>query len=189
MKIDKQGPDIEVVQYAYTVDDIYSAMRDYVNQLGIGPWFVFENFSFETLVHRGRPSGLSITLALASSNGAIIELIQQTCDSPSVYKEVVDKRGHGFHHWGIIAQQGKYDSQIEIYNQHGYPTAVEAKLGIGGRAAYVDSTRTLGAMIEVIEDTIAIRELFSAISSATHDWDGTDPVRRFTPSGGSVIPD
>jgi len=31
----------------------------------------------------------------------MIELIEQHNDVPSVYRNIAEKRGYGFHHWGV----------------------------------------------------------------------------------------
>ena len=50
------------------------------------------------MVFRGEPTALTITLAFANSGDLQIELIHQTGDAPSAYKEFLDSGREGFHH-------------------------------------------------------------------------------------------
>jgi Glyoxalase/Bleomycin resistance protein/Dioxygenase superfamily len=169
--------DSGIIQLAYIVDDIHTSMGLYTQQLGIGPWFLFKNFAFETLTYRGQPSELSIDLALGYSNGMMFELIQQNDDTPSVYLETFKKRGWGFHHWGVKALPSQYDSMVCNFLDKGYALAIECVVGVGSRAAYMDPGDELAGMIEIIEVTPVVEGLFAQMELASVDWDGADPVR------------
>ncbi len=170
-----------IVQVAYTTDDIRRDMDRFTRQLGIGPWFLFEGFEFQWCRFRGDETSLGIDLAMGFNGHMMFELIEQTCDSPSPYRETVEKRGHGFHHWARTCPQGEYDSICEAYAADGFELALEAAVTVGGRAAYVDTYDTLGGMIELIEMTPEVEELFAMIHHESRLWDGSDPVRRLGP--------
>jgi hypothetical protein len=52
-------------------------------------------------------------------------------------------------------------------------------VAVGGRFAYFDTRRQTGGMIELIEVSPPVRQLFETIENAARGWDGRDPVRRF----------
>ena len=93
-------PDNGVIQMAYVVPDIQAAMRHWIDRLGVAPWFLLEHFTGIEPVYRGRPSQADVALAMSFAGHMNIELIQPN-DAPSVYREIVEKRGYGFHHWGV----------------------------------------------------------------------------------------
>lgn len=167
-----------VVQVASTCEDIHESMARLTRELGIGPWFLLEHFPFKSLKVRGKPDSLDLTLALACSGHTQLELIQQNDARPSPYRDVVARRGHGFHHWAIGAQPARYDEVIAQYLARGYELAMDAVVGIGGRAAYIDTFDALGGYIEVIEMLPVVEGLFNTIYQASVGWDGRDPVRR-----------
>ena len=167
-----------VIQVAQTCEDIHESMARLTRELGIGPWFMIEHFPFKSLKVRGEPASLDLTLALGCSGHTQFELIQQNDDRPSAYREVVARRGHGFHHWAIAAEPARYDEVIARYRARGYELAMDAVVGIGGKAAYLDTFATLGGFIEVIEMTPGVEGLFNLIYQASVGWDGSDPVRR-----------
>lgn len=168
-----------IVQIAYTCADLEESMARMTRELGIGPWFVIDHFPFKSLTVRGRPATLDLSLALAYSGHTQIELIRQNDDHPSPYLDTLAAHGrHGFHHWATGVQPARYDEILAGYQARGYSLAMEAVVGIGGRAAYVDTFDALGGYIEVIEMLPMVEGLFNGIHQASVGWDGKDPVRR-----------
>lgn len=167
-----------VIQMAYFVENIEAAMPRFTQALGIGPWFYFETFPFERLEYRGMPSQANLSLCLGMSGGMMYELIQQRDEQPSVYKEVQRERGWGFHHYAIGVTPVDYQRTVAEYVARGYDKVLDAKVAIGAQAAYVDARRDLQGMIEIIEMTPPVHDLFTMIRSAGECWDGRDPIRR-----------
>ncbi|MEX6723732.1 VOC family protein [Parapedomonas caeni] len=170
-------PENGVIQMAFIVPDIKAALPAYAKQLNVGPWFVIEHFAFDWVRYRGQPTDVDLTLALGFSGGMMFELIQQNNDVPSVYTEVRDQRGWGFHHFAVACTPQSYDDVLKGYLADGYDLALEAEVAVGGRAAYVDSRRDLPGMIELIEVTPKVEALFTPMRLANVGWDGSDPVR------------
>jgi hypothetical protein len=94
-------PDDGIIQMAYVVTDIQRAMRLWIEKLKVGPWFLLPNFTGIEPQYRGKPSQADVQLAMSFAGHMNVELIQPNNDAPSVYREVLEKRGPGFHHWGI----------------------------------------------------------------------------------------
>lgn len=173
-----------VMQVAYVVEDIRAAMPLYQRRLNLGPWFLFEHFEFRWLRYRGEPARIDVTLALANSGGMTFELIQQNDDEPSAYRELVERRGYGFHHLAVAAPPADYETTLAGYRAQGHDLVFEAEVGVGARAAYVDTTRDLGGMLEIIEVTPPVEWLFTHVQQASVGWDGsTQPVRVLEPPG------
>lgn len=167
-----------VIQMAYVVENIEEAMPRFTQALGIGPWFYFETFGFERLEYRGVPSQAKLSLCLGMSGGMMYELIQQRDELPSVYREVQRERGWGFHHYAVGVAPADYQRTVADYVARGYDKVLDAQVAVGAQAAYVDSRRDLQGMIEIIEMTPPVHELFGMIRTAGAGWDGRDPIRR-----------
>jgi hypothetical protein len=60
-----------------------------------------------------------------------------------------------------------------------YETAFRARVPTGGRVAYIDTTRDLPGMVELIELGADFDEVFGRFHRASIGWDGNDPVRPF----------
>lgn len=85
-------------QNGYVVRDIRAAMDHWVNVVGVGPWFFVEQVKTDYFRHRGVDQPLTMSIALANSGDLQIELIQQTNDAPSLYKEFLDAGHEGLQH-------------------------------------------------------------------------------------------
>jgi hypothetical protein len=49
------------------------------------------------------------------------------------------------------------------------------------RFAFVDAPTSLGFMLEFLTDCWLIQAIYAAVHKAAENWDGTEPVRPFTP--------
>ncbi len=107
----------------------------------------------------------------------MIELIQQHNSAPSVYREVIEKRGYGFHHWGVASKN--FDDDVAQYRNRGAEEAFSLRVPSGGRVAYMDTTAQLPGMVELIELGADLEPMFTRFYRASLGWDGKDPVRSF----------
>lgn len=166
-----------IVQYAYVVESIDRAVADYVDRLGVGPWFVRGPFSPAAGRFRGQPTSAVVSLARAFSGHVMLELVEQHDDTPSVFHPSPDiaERRYGFHHWAVFT--GQIDADVERYRALGYEEAYADVLPSGSRIVYVDSTRDLPGMIELVEHTDAQEQVYDTIYRASIGWDGSEPLR------------
>jgi catechol 2,3-dioxygenase-like lactoylglutathione lyase family enzyme len=165
----------QVIQYAYTVPDLDAAMRRYTELLGVGPWFRRGPFVPGQALYRGEPATAELSLARAFSGDSMIELIQQHDQAPSVYREVIEARGFGFHHWAIPTRAFAQDTQR--YQARGFPVAYSDVLDTGARINYLDALGDLGGMIELVELTPAQLDRYTFFYLCSVGWDGSEPVR------------
>lgn len=165
------------MQMAYTVADVRAAIETWVARLNVGPWFLLEHFTGERSVYRGAPSTADVAIAMAFAGHMNIELIQPNDAHPSVYKETIDARGHGFHHWGIASMDVAAD--VERYRVLGMDVAFRAGVPTGGDVVYMDPRGALPGFVELIPVTAAMEEAFGRFQRAAVDWDGTAPIRPF----------
>jgi hypothetical protein len=163
-----------IMQIAYIVPDLQAAVREWVDRLKVGPWFVSSHFHGTDKQYRGAPTDVDMSIAMGYWNQINVELIQQNNDVPSVYREIADKRGYGFHHWGVASNN--FDADFKHYRDQGYEVAFSTKIR-GFRLAYFDSTDKLPGMIELIEMSDGTRDMFGGWYRTALNWDGRDPVR------------
>jgi hypothetical protein len=170
-------PDNGVIQMAYVVADLDAAIQEWTTKLRVGPWFVLEHFTGVDPVYRGQPSRADVRLAMSFAGHMNMELIQPNNDAPSVYREVIERRGYGFHHWGVATWS--FDAAVAQYERGGYPLAFRAAVPSGGRVGYMDTTGVLPGFTELIELGGDFEQVFGRFYRASIDWDGKDPVRSF----------
>lgn len=170
-------PDNGIMQMAYVVEDMHRAIDEWVARLRVGPWFLLERFSGEHPVYRGRPSEANVMIAMAFAGHMNIELIRPNDDRPSVYKETIDARGYGFHHWGIASAD--VDADVARYEKMGMEAAFRLGVPTGGDVVYMDTHGALPGFIELIPATPSMDEAFTRFYRACASWDGTDAIRPF----------
>lgn len=166
-----------IIQMAYVVEDIQAAIDWWIADARTGPWFLLDHFWAEDQTYRGAPSRADVAIAMGFAGSMCIELIQPLDDHPSVYKEVIDLRGYGFHHIGIAVPD--VDAAIPDYLARGYATAFRANVPTGGAVAYMDDGRNVPGFVELIPATPGMDATFTTFWQASVDWDGRDPVRPF----------
>lgn len=170
-------PEDGVIQTAYVVKDIQQSMKEWIDKLKVGPWFLLPEFAGMDPLYRGKPSSAVCSLAMSFAGHMMIELIQTLDGAPSVYKELIDKRGYGFHHWGLATSN--FDRDVKRYEAGGAELAFFARVPSGGRVAYMDTTAHLPGMTELIELGASFDPVFSRMYRSTIGWDGSDPIRSF----------
>lgn len=164
------------MQAAFMVDDIESAAFNWVRTTGVGPFFIVPHIELQEYQYRGEKNfGLHFSVAIAQSGGMQIELIQQHCDNPSAYRDLISKGRQGFHHLAIYCDD--YDAVYQHYKDQEFTAAVEGLFG-DMRFSYIDTSAKIGCMVELIEQNAMQEAFFQRIASAAHIWDGkTDPIR------------
>lgn len=170
------GPTDAVVQIAYGVPDLQAAITWWVEQLGVGPWFVWDRAGGEGGRYRGQPSAAEFAIALAYSGPMMYELVQTLDDKPSVYKEARERNGYGFHH---LAKMRPNVKQLAADCQaNGQAIAFQAPVP-GGEVFMIDTGPGAPGFLELIEDSDATRKTFEVMWRAARDWKGERPVRTF----------
>jgi hypothetical protein len=160
------------------VPDIRAAIAEWVGRLNTGPWFLLESFTGVNPAYRGKPSKAAITLAMSFAGHMNIELIQTRDSEPSVYREHIDRHGHGFHHWGVAT--AAFAADVKRYEAMGMELAFRCGVPTGGEVAYFDTRGALPGFVELIQTSQGMERAFAHFYGAALAWDGkTDPIRSF----------
>lgn len=160
-------------QMCWVVDDLEAAMKHWIETCGVGPFYVIPHVPAQNITYYGKPAKLDFSGALAQAGSIQIELIQQHCDNPSVYRDLVPK-GSAFHHVAMFTVD--YDRELAEFQRQGLPVVTAGMFG-DLRYSYVDATRTIGTVLELVEDKPSIRQFFKKVSDGAKEWDGRDPIR------------
>jgi len=165
-----------VRQNGYVVRDIRAAMDHWIKVMGVGPWFFIEDVKTDYFRHRGAASDVTMSIALANSGDLQIELIQQTNEAPSMYKEFLDAGHEGLQHMSYWTRdyQGLYDRALGL----GYSVGHEGQIGGElGRFAYFDTQAHAGTVVEISDISGNKGRFFEHIKRAAADWDGAEAIR------------
>jgi catechol 2,3-dioxygenase-like lactoylglutathione lyase family enzyme len=167
-----------IFQAAYVVTDFDAAVAHWTKVIGVGPFFLFPTpLPFSHLAIREETVtdyDIISRCGLAYSGDTLIELIAPGT-APSPYLEFLAAGRSGLHHVGTIAED--YDAQMAVSRAAGVTVAMEGVLPIS-RFAYLDTDTVFpGAMVEIIDMSAEMRDMFGAIKAASVGWDGKDPLR------------
>jgi len=162
---------MHIVQLAYKVSDAKSAAQNWVTHHGAGPFFISENIPLEGVYYNGELSSLDHTSAYGWCGSQMIELVQQNCDTPSVFTN----RANGLHHCAYFSAD--LDTELTRLEALGYSTAMRANTASGVRFAFSE-VASLGHYFEIYQEHPSLRAFYSMIEAASEGWDGTEPLRK-----------
>ena len=166
--------DRTVFQNAWVVDDIEAACMKWVDEMGVGPFYVMEyDGMFSDPTYRGQPAELSMILAIAQAGPIQIELVQPLVER-CAYRDSVPAGTTGFHHMCVWTHD--IDADTDYFASLGYEAANRARIG-SNEFAYYDTRPLMNCMLEVLTPSPAIVERFAMIAAAAEDWDGRNPIR------------
>ncbi len=165
------------MQMCWVVPDARAAAEAWVKSTGTGPFFLVEKFSMRNAQYRGQPTDVELTIAVAQAGEMQIEIISQNNEVPSIYRELVPHGKSGFHHVALYSRN--YDAEVAAYTAGGAVIAASGRVG-RNRICYVDTTPTIGCMVELIEADDACDRIYAKIADTARDWDGKDPIRLFS---------
>jgi hypothetical protein len=164
------------MQLGFVVPDLERAMRHWLDKVGIGPFFVLEHVKFAQVLHRGQPTDIDMSVALAQWGEVQVELIQQFNEAPSIYTDFAGRKQGGLQHVGVMTDSVADD--LVRLKALGIEPVQQGHTGTGIRFAYVNTDDHPGGMIELIESGPAIVGFFKLVRDAAQGWDGSDPIRR-----------
>lgn len=164
-------------QLGYVVRDLEAAMAVWADKLRVGPWFHNPRLPLDEYRFRGVAyDGMDMGYALANSGDMQIELIQQRCDTPSLYREFLDRHGEGLQH--VCVWPEDYDAMHARARANGLVPAQEGRVA-AIRFAYFEDVAGGGTSLEMSEMMPMRLPGIERIRAAAQQWDGCDPVRPY----------
>jgi hypothetical protein len=171
-------PEGSIMELCHVVRDMDAAVKHWTEVLGAGPFFVFDIPAMPGQKHRGAPSNIDLRIGFGFSGGLLIELLQQTNETPSVFQEILESKGEGYHH---VLLRVPFDAGQARLEKAGYEIAFSGHMPGGERFAIFDTRAGNGGYIELMDLTEATFGPLIGIHDAHVNWDGkTDPKRDFS---------
>ena len=167
--------DYRFFQLGFVVDDIVAAASRWARVHGVGPFLITPIIESQTTV-AGEPAPVSIQVGIAQAGPVQIELIQQHCDRPSIFRDWPNP----FHQLATVTSD--YDGRLQHLQQCGYEIVGEITTG-ELRVGYVDTVADFGFYTEVVSSNPTFFARWDQVSQTSATWDGTDPVRLATRDG------
>ena len=166
--------DRTIFQNAWVVPDVEAACLKWVQEMGVGPFFLTEYRGvFSNVSYRGQAAELDMIVALAQAGPVQIELIQPLV-AQCAYRDSVPEGELGFHHMCVWTHD--IDADTAYFESLGYPAANRGAVG-ETQFAYYDTRPLMGCMLEVVTMNDGVVARFADIAAAADGWDGTQPIR------------
>ena len=164
-----------VVQLGWVVDDVDTAVHQWVRLTGAGPFFVKRHVQLNGITYRGEPSAFDHSMAAGWWGCVEVELMQQHCDNPSALRDQFAPGETGIVSVTWFAPD--IHAEIKRMNDMGFPTVHIIGDERGVPVAWFDTRAALGTMVEVYQDEPKRRARKKAIADASIGWNGEDPLR------------
>ncbi len=138
----------KISQIAIVVRDIEKSMKFYWEELGIGPWNIWDygpNTTRETTYH-GKPVKHEFIGAETMIGDLNTELLMPVSGN-SIYKDFLDKKGEGLHH--IAYTSDNIDADLEKFKKMGVAVLQSGKVEKDSWY-YLDTEAKFGIIIELL---------------------------------------
>ena len=163
-----------VKQWGFLVRDIEAAMKCWVEQLGVGPWWGYRNVPLKSSF-QGVETDIVIDVALSYQNGVQIELIQQRNDAVSPYRAFYDTP-----HAQMLHQVAYMVPDLDVALTQGKAAGL-AELGMlrsdFSRYYYLESPALAGLVVELMQADPAFIADYERCAAEAAAWDGSNPYR------------
>lgn len=168
-------PDGSIVELCHVVGDLDAALAHWTAELGAGPFFVFDVPVLPGQLYYGEPTEVAMRVGFGFSGGLLIELLQQTNDGASPFRDFTRARGEGLHH---IMPRTDFETAHARLSKAGFAVAFSGAMPSGERFCLFDTFTSHGYYTELMELSEAMLGSLALMQKAHERWDGvTDPVR------------
>ena len=165
-------------QIAYIVQDIDAAMQQWHDDYGVGPFLVTRNaLPLSNAYYRGeKAQPAKVNIAFAYVGDMQLELIELIGDTPSLYKEALDRQQTGVHHYAVCV-----DDFPTVYNRaldNGFDAVVDAGVDGLARMSYVENPHS-GLILEIIQWNALTKPYFEGLEKRVKSADKTQLIHEF----------
>jgi hypothetical protein len=165
----------QYMQMCWVVPDLDAAVAQWLRSTAAGPFFLFEDVHFTESNYRGTPMDVAPHRAAIGQHGDMqIELISPIGDNPGIWRDIVPHGKAGFHHVGLYCDD--YEAERAEYLATSAEMAFEGRM-LGARTCYIDTSPSLGFMVELITANPVAEQVFAEFRNAAQGWDGSNPIR------------
>lgn len=164
-----------ILELCHVTRDLDAALLHWTRDLGAGPFFVFEVPVLPGQLYYGEPTKVSMRVGFGYSGGVLIELLQQTNDGASPFRDFLEQRGEGLHH---VMPRTDFDLGHARLAAAGHRIAYSGTMPSGERFCLFDTRAVNGVYVELMELSAVMSESLARMERAHLTWDGfTNPVR------------
>lgn len=139
---------LDIYQTGYVVNDIDQAVERWRKSTGLDGFQFLRHIQVDNGLYRGQPTAIDFSVAVVQTTTLNIEFIAQHDQQPSCYRDLFPDGGEGLHH--VAIRSNDYDADLARYLENGFLSAFSGTYQ-GTRFNYIDTSATLGIMVELVE--------------------------------------
>ena len=158
-------------QIGILTDDLDRSVNDWINRFGVGPWMVFKNVLMEG-AYRGKPTSVTIDVALGYRGDTQIEFIKATNNAASPYRDADLNALMGMHHVAWLVDD--LDTATKDMEAAGLVRVFFAQ-NAAVRVGYFEDPAQKGMLFEIIEGQ-GQREMIQQGIAASKAWNGENAI-------------
>ena len=146
----EKSPFSNVDQIGVIVRDMDKAI-EYYQSLGIGPFELFKSRVYIERKVLGKPinvDDIKFKVKKARMGPVELELIEPG-EGESLWREFLETRGEGINHLGFLVED--IDKEMAKLEEKGVKVLYSSKFQNGGGAAYFDTGKIGGVLLELIQ--------------------------------------
>jgi len=139
-----------ITQIGILVHDIEATSQAYAQFFGVEKpqYSITDDVDKTQTQYRGKRSAARAKLAFFDMGSLQLELIEPD-HNPSTWRESLDKNGEGPHHIAFVIKG--MEGKIAVLERNQMPLLQKGEY-TGGRYAYIDASRDLKVIIELLEN-------------------------------------
>jgi hypothetical protein len=161
-------------QLGYVPQNLEHALKYWTDHMGVGPFFRIPHVHYDTFTYRGQPGGVDNTIYISWWGDVQIELVEQHCDSPTIYRDALIAGEDGLQHVCYLVEDLEA-ARAECVQRGG--EVVQEMTYSGGGIFYVDYGGGPGSIVEIFKAPPYTLPAFEKMKAAAARWDGSNPVR------------
>jgi len=135
------------------VKNIDKSMQAMWQNFGIGPWkvYIYEPNRLKDARYLGMPANIGMKVAFAQLGSTLLELIEPIGNN-NIYNDFIRKHGEGIEHFGYykVKSEAEFFATLKKLAAVGFSCLWTALSPRGNRFAYVDTTKVLHTVLEVL---------------------------------------
>ena len=163
-------------QVGYVTTDLMKAIRFFIDNARIGPWFVAADRYLRQVNYRGTIMDVKLSTAHANSGGMQIEIIEPDPLQQSIYSEWLAHQGTRTLVQHLAWWVPDFQAALRLARARGYEAILHGSAVQGG-FAYFQHPAMPEFTLEATEITPARTAKYELIAKAAERWDGSEPVR------------
>ena len=171
----------EARQVAYIVENLDDAIERWHREHGVGPFLVARKARpLSNAYYRGqRAADTRVNIGFAYIGDMQLELIELLGDTPSLYKEALDRKDFGVNHYAVCVQDfaGTYSWALD----NGFEAIVDAGVDGMARMSYLERIENGQRLIlELIEWNPLTRPYFDELEKRAANADPGQLIHEFS---------